>query len=270
MGILNVTPDSFSDGGRHAGVEAAVRRGLEIAAEGADILDVGGESTRPGAEPVPVGEELARVAPVVEALCRELRGAEWPLLSVDTRKAEVAERALAAGARIINDVTALGGDPDMPGVARRYGAGVVLMHMRGDPATMQADPRYGDVVAEVGTWLRERVSALTGQGLGEDTLAVDPGIGFGKTTEHNLQLLAGLGALAEVGRPVVAGLSRKRFLGMVTGQPVEGRLAGSVAGLVYAFLRGAHILRVHDVRASVDAARLLSALRREERAAWNG
>lgn len=270
MGILNVTPDSFSDGGRYSGVEAAVRRGLEMAAEGADIIDIGGESTRPGAEPVPADQERFRVIPVVEALCRELKGAERPLLSVDTRKAEVAGLALEAGVHIVNDITALGGDPAMPEVVRRHGAGAVLMHMRGEPTTMQADPEYQDVASDVGKWIRERVADLTRRGLALEALAVDPGIGFGKTAEHNLQLLARLGELAACGRPVVVGLSRKRFLGKVTGQSVEGRLAGSVAGLVYAFLRGAHILRVHDVGASVDAARLVAALRQEERAAWNG
>jgi len=269
MGILNVTPDSFSDGGRYTDSGAAIRRGIEMAAEGADIVDVGGESTRPGAAPVTTDEELARVTPVIEGLAREFSGAESPLISVDTRKAAVAERALAAGAHIVNDVTALSGDPEMPEAVRRYGAGAVLMHMRGDPATMQRDPRYGDVVAEVGTWMASRLVALAKQGLDGQTLAVDPGIGFGKTAEHNLRLLACLDDLAVCGRPLVVGLSRKSFLGKVTGQSVEHRLAGSVAGMVYAALKGAHVLRVHDVGASVDAARLLEALRREETAAWD-
>lgn len=270
MGILNVTPDSFSDGGRYHDASAAVRRGLEMAAEGADIIDVGGESTRPGSVSVPVEEEWSRVGPVLEALGREFQGDGQPLISVDTRKAAVAERAMEAGARIINDVTALTGDARMPAVARRYGAGVVLMHMQGEPATMQGDPRYGDVVAEVKGWLQSRMATLVESGLEPETLAVDPGIGFGKTVEHNLRLLAGLGQLAAFGRPVVVGLSRKRFLASVTGKPVEARLAGSVAGLVYAAERGAHIVRVHDVGASADAARLLAALRREEKALWNG
>lgn len=270
MGILNVTPDSFSDGGRHADAPAAIRHGLDMAADGADIIDVGGESTRPGAAPVAADEELARVAPVIDGLCREFRGAGGPLISVDTRKAVVAQRALEAGAHVINDVTALAWDSGMAGVARRHGAGVVLMHMQGDPATMQVDPCYGDVVAEVRAWLESRLADLVAQGLDERTMAVDPGIGFGKTAEHNLRIMARLEELAVHGRPLVVGLSRKRFLGKVTGQSVEHRLAGSVAGLVYAAMRGARVVRVHDVRASVDAARLLEAVRREETAAWNG
>jgi dihydropteroate synthase len=270
MGILNVTPDSFSDGGRYADTGAALRRGMEMAEEGADLIDVGGESTRPGSVPVPVEEELARVVPVIEGLGREFRTGGGPLISVDTRKAEVAERALAAGAHVVNDVTALAGDAGMPGVVRRYGAGVVLMHMRGEPATMQDDPQYADVVKEVGSWLESRIGALVEQGLEERTLAVDPGIGFGKTAEHNLRILARLEGVAVRGRPLVVGLSRKRFLGKVTGQSVEQRLAGSVAGLVYAAMRGAQVVRVHDVRASVDAVRFLEAVRREETVAWSG
>ena len=270
MGILNVTPDSFSDGGRYADTGAALRRGMEMAEEGADLIDVGGESTRPGSVPVPVEEELARVVPVIEGLGREFRTGGGPLISVDTRKAEVAERALAAGAHVVNDVTALAGDAGMPGVVRRYGAGVVLMHMRGEPATMQDDPQYADVVKEVGSWLESRIGALVEQGLEERTLAVDPGIGFGKTAEHNLRILARLEGVAVRGRPLVVGLSRKRFLGKVTGQSVEQRLAGSVAGVVYAAMRGAQVVRVHDVRASVDAVRFLEAVRREETVAWSG
>ncbi len=270
MGIVNVTPDSFSDGGHYTDAGAAIRHGIEMAAEGADIIDVGGESTRPGAVPVSFDEEMSRVVPVIEALCREFRGAGGPLISVDTRKAGVAERALAVGAHIVNDVTALAGDPEMPAVARRNGAGVVLMHMKGDPATMQVAPSYEDVVVEVREWLEARVAELVGQGLDERTMSVDPGIGFGKTVEHNLRLLARLEELAVRGRPLVVGLSRKGFIGKVTGQTVEHRLAGSVAGLVYAAMRGAHVVRVHDVKASVDAARLLEAVRKEETTEWNG
>ncbi len=270
MGILNVTPDSFSDGGRYVDAGMAIRRGIEMAQEGADIIDVGGESTRPGAAMVPVEEELARVAPVVEGLCRECGGATGPLISVDSRKAAVAERALEAGAHVVNDVTALAGDSGMPEVVRRFGAGVVLMHMRGTPETMQVDPSYSDVVTEVGAWLESRILELVAQGLDELTMAVDPGIGFGKLPEHNLKILARLEAMAVRGRPLVVGLSRKSFLGKVTGQKVEGRLAGSVAGLVYAAMKGAQVVRVHDVRESVDAARMLEAVRNEEIAAWNG
>jgi dihydropteroate synthase len=263
MGILNVTPDSFSDGGRFRMTEAAVGRGLEMAAEGAAIIDVGGESTRPGALPVAVEEELARVIPVIEALARALAAGpgEPPLISVDTRKAPVAERALQAGAAIVNDITALAGDPAMPGVVRRAGAGAVLMHMQGQPATMQRNPVYGDVTAEVAAFLEERVRGLAAAGLDPATLAVDPGIGFGKTVEHNLQLVARLDRLAALGRPVVIGLSRKGFLGKLTDRDTSGRLAGSLAGLTVAVWRGAHVVRVHDVRESVDAVRVAVALR---------
>jgi dihydropteroate synthase len=262
MGILNVTPDSFSDGGCHAGLEGALEHGRRMLDEGADLLDVGGESTRPGAQEVPEAEELRRVIPVVEALARDPRAA----ISVDTCKAAVAREALRAGACIINDVTALTGDPAMADVARESGAGVVLMHMQGTPRTMQAAPAYRDVLAEIGGYLRGRVRALTlQQGLREDCLVVDPGLGFGKTPEHNLRLLAGLPALQrDCGRPVLAGLSRKSFLGGITGRDVHHRMAASLAGLVYSVLRGACILRVHDVRESVDAVKVAVALRNAE------
>jgi len=203
------------------------------------------------------------VIPVIEALARELADgrAEPPLISVDTRKAPVAERALRAGAAIVNDVTALAGDPAMPGVVRRAGAGAVLMHMQGEPATMQLQPAYGDVTAEVAAFLEERVRTLTAAGLDPATLAVDPGIGFGKTVEHNLRLVARLDGLAALGRPVVIGLSRKGFLGRLTNRDAGERLAGSLAGLSVAVWRGAHVVRVHDVRESVDAARVAAALR---------
>lgn len=263
MGILNVTPDSFSDGGRFRLTEAAVRHGLDMAHAGAAIIDVGGESTRPGACAVSVDDELARVVPVVEALAREFTGwtGDPPLISIDTRKAVVADRALAAGAAIVNDVMALGGDPAMPATVRRHGAGAVLMHMRGDPATMQQGPAYDDAVSEIAAYLRARVSALEAAGLAAATLAVDPGIGFGKTVEHNLQLVARLDRLAALGRPVVIGLSRKSFLGKLTDRDVADRLAGSLAGLAVAVWRGAHVLRVHDVPESRDAVRVVTALR---------
>ncbi len=269
MGILNVTPDSFADGGRYVTPEAAIRRGLEMAQEGVDIIDVGGESTRPGAAVTAPDEEMARVVPVIERLRRGWYGVEAPFISVDTRKAGVAEQALAAGADIVNDVSALTADAGMPDVVRRYRAGVVLMHMRGEPATMQQDPRYDDVVREVDAYLARRVTDLGMQGIDPETLALDPGIGFGKTLEHNLQLLAGLGVLVRQGRPVVVGLSRKSILGKLTGRETGDRLAGSLAGLVYAALRGAQIVRVHDVKESVDAARVVAALNREP-ATWPG
>jgi len=264
MGILNVTPDSFSDGGRFLSMEAAIRRGLDMADEGAAIVDIGGESTRPGSAPVPTEEETLRVIPVIRALAEAFGArAGAPVISVDTRKADVAEAAMEAGARIINDVTALAGDPAMMGVARRYGAGVVLMHMRGEPATMQQNPQYDNVVTEVAGTLAGRIAALQKAGLETDTLALDPGIGFGKTAEHNLTLLANLASLSSLGRPVLVGVSRKRFIGSITGRDVDQRQAGSLACAVWAAARGAHIWRVHDVKESVDAARMVAALNRE-------
>lgn len=270
MGILNVTPDSFSDGGRYQDVEAAVRHGVEMAEAGAEIIDIGGESTRPGAPPVAGEEEAARVMPVIRGLRQAFGGrSAAPVLSVDTRKAGVARQAMEAGASIINDVTALAGDPAMVDVAREYGAGVVLMHMRGDPATMQQHPQYGDVVAEVGAYLLARVTALKAAGLKADTMALDPGIGFGKTVEHNLALIAGLQAMAALGHPVVMGLSRKSFISKITGRDVAHRLAGSLAAAVWAAGQGAHVWRVHDVAESVDAARMVESLRKESHE-WNG
>jgi dihydropteroate synthase len=249
MGIVNVTPDSFSDGGRFARSEAAVAHAGSLLEAGADILDVGGESTRPGAEPVSADEELGRIMPVIEALA-----GSGAVLSVDTMKAAVARRAVAAGAHIVNDVSALTADRDMAGVVRDTGAGVVLMHMQGAPRTMQAAPRYDDVVGEVSSFLQARLRDLEQAGIPRDAMAVDPGIGFGKTAEHNLALLAGLRTLARLGRPVVVGCSRKRFLGEVTGRAVGERLAGSLAAAAVAVFLGAHVVRVHDVAESRDAA----------------
>jgi dihydropteroate synthase len=255
MGIVNVTPDSFSDGGRHARADAAARHGMEMLKAGADILDIGGESTRPGAAPVDGREELARVMPVVEALA-----GSGAVLSIDTTKASVARAALEAGAHIVNDVSAMTADPAMAGVARDAGAGVVLMHMQGSPRTMQVAPSYGDVVAEVASYLAGRLRDLAAAGMPVEAMAVDPGIGFGKTTAHNLSLLAGLRALAQLGRPVVIGCSRKRFIGEVTGRPVEGRMAGSLGAAAAAVLLGANVLRVHDVAESRDAALVAAAV----------
>lgn len=270
MGILNVTPDSFSDGGRYDEMESAVRRGMEMADEGADIIDVGGESTRPGADPVPEEVERARVVPVIAELARALAARPVvPVLAVDTRKAEVAEAALGAGASLINDVTALAGDSRMPGVAARFGAGVVLMHMRGDPRTMQQDPQYGDVVAEVRGVLAERARSLEQAGIAPEAMAFDPGIGFGKTVAHNLRLIAALAEVAPAGRPVVLGVSRKRVIGTVTGREVTERQAGSLACAVWAAAHGAQVWRVHDVKESVDAARMVEALDKEL-SAWTG
>jgi len=256
MGILNVTPDSFADGGRDADARAAVERALAMCRDGADIVDVGGESTRPGAEEVSAETELARVLPVVEDLARRADAT----ISVDTTKAVVAEAALRAGARIINDVSAMTLDPDMARVAVESGAGVVLMHMRGTPRSMQENPRYEDVVREVRDYLAARVRALREAGAAPDALAVDPGIGFGKTAAHNVELLSRLDALAGLECPVVVGLSRKSFLGALTGRAVDDRLAGSLAALSVCILKGASVVRVHDVKESLDALRVVAAL----------
>lgn len=255
MGVLNVTPDSFSDGGRYIDPNAAVARGIQMASEGACILDVGGESSRPGAEPVPADEEIRRIVPVIEALKRETEC----LLSVDTMKASVAEAALAAGAHIVNDITALG-DPDMPAVVRRYGAGLVLMHMRGTPRTMQAQPEYKDVVGEVVEFLRSRMASAREAGIETDRIVLDPGIGFGKTVEHNVRLLSRLDAFHALGRPLLIGVSRKSFLGALTGRPVGDRLVPSLGALAYAVSRGAQVVRVHDVKESCEIARLIAIL----------
>ncbi len=254
MGILNVTPDSFSDGGRFFSSESAIMHGIAMARAGARILDIGGESSRPGAEAVPVEEELRRVVPVVQRLVRETDC----LLSVDTTKSMVAEHALAAGAHIVNDITALTGDPQMPSVVRRYGAGAVLMHMQGSPRTMQLEPHYRDVVAEVVDYLDGRVRALALAGIDPATLAVDPGIGFGKTVEHNLALLRGLPALVRLGHPVVVGVSRKSFLGRLTGREVADRLLPSLTAMTLAIQHGAQVIRVHDVKESCEVAHLLA------------
>lgn len=245
MGVLNVTPDSFSDGGRWFDRDAAIAHGLEMVAEGADVVDVGGESTRPGAEPVDEAEELRRVVPVVEALAAHVR------VSVDTRKRGVAEAALAAGATLLNDVTA-----SLFDVAAAAGVGWVAMHMQGDPRTMQDDPRYDDVVAEVRDFLVERAGAARAAGVGE--VWIDPGIGFGKNVDHNLALLAHLDTLVGTGFPVLVGASRKRFLGVLTGvdDPAD-RLEGSLAAAAWAMSAGAAMVRAHDVRATVEAARIV-------------
>jgi dihydropteroate synthase len=242
MGVVNVTPDSFSDGGLYLDPEAAIAHGRELAAAGAEILDVGGESTRPGAEAVPTEEELRRVVPVV----RELRELDCDI-SVDTSKAPVAAAALDAGAAIVNDVTALRGDPEMAALCAERGAGIVLMHMRGDPQTMQDDPRYDDVVGEVKTFLAERLEVATAAGIAAERIWLDPGIGFGKTAAHNMELLRRLGELRELGRPLVVGTSRKSFIGRVDGSAAGDRLGGTIASSVIAATEGAEVLRVHDV-----------------------
>ena len=243
MGVVNVTPDSFSDGGDAYPPSAAIDRGLALHAAGAAIVDVGGESTQPGAERVPVDEELARIVPVIQELTRS--GA---VVSVDTRRAAVMEAAIDAGAAIINDVSALTGDPGSMQVVARSQASVVLMHMQGDPRTMQVTPRYNDVVREVCGWLCERIAACEAAGIAPNRLAVDPGIGFGKTVDHNLALLAHLDVFADLGRPLVLGVSRKSFIARLSrDEPPKNRVAGSLAAGLFGLLHGVHILRVHDV-----------------------
>ncbi|MFW6152658.1 MAG: dihydropteroate synthase, partial [Verrucomicrobiota bacterium] len=252
----NVTPDSFSDGGRYLDTRQAIRRGQQIEEEGADIIDVGGESTRPGAETVDTAEEINRVIPVIEALSSS---SSLPI-SIDTRKSEVASRALAAGASIINDVSGLTYDSTMPLVAENSGAGVIIMHMQGAPRTMQKQPRYDDVLTEILDWLECRAGQLEESGIERDRIALDPGIGFGKTLEHNLKLLAGVKALGNAGRPVVIGASRKSSLGRITGRETNDRLAASLAVLAFCVMNGAHIMRVHDVKESRDVVETLTAI----------
>jgi dihydropteroate synthase len=250
MGIVNVTPDSFSDGGRYLDVSAAVAHGLELESEGAAILDVGGESTRPGALPVCEEEELRRVVPVIEGL--RAAGAR-ARISIDTSKAAVAAAALDAGASLVNDVTALRGDPQMVDVVADRGTDCCLMHMLGRPRTMQQDPRYDDVVSDVKGFLEARMAFAVAHGVAEERILLDPGFGFGKTDVHNLELLARLPELVELGRPVVIGTSRKSFLGRLTGRPVQDRVAATIATNVIAYERGARIFRVHDVAPVHDA-----------------
>ena len=248
MGIVNATPDSFSDGGQHAGVEAAVAHGLKLAEEGADLLDVGGESTRPGAREVPVEEELARVLPVIGRLARETA---LPI-SIDTSKPEVMRAAIAAGAGLVNDVRALQAEGALDAVAGS-GAAVVLMHMQGEPRVMQQAPHYEDVVGEVHAFLAQRIFACEMSGIAKSRIAIDPGFGFGKTLEHNLALLRQLARFTELGVPVLAGLSRKSMLGALTGRDVLSRVHASVAAAVIAAQHGARLVRVHDVAATRDA-----------------
>jgi dihydropteroate synthase len=250
MGVINVTPDSFSDGGLYLDPARAIGHGLDLEVEGAAILDIGGESTRPGAAPVPAGEELARVVPVVEGLVA--RGASAQL-SIDTSKVAVAAGALEAGATFVNDVTAFRAEPEMAGLVASSGADCCLMHMLGQPRTMQVDPRYDDVVAEVKAFLEERIAFALAEGVREERIVIDPGIGFGKTIEHNLELLRRLDELLALGRPVMIGTSRKSFLGRLTGREATDRLAGTIATNVLAYVRGARMFRVHDVAPIHDA-----------------
>jgi dihydropteroate synthase len=255
MGIVNVTPDSFSDGGLYLDADRAIGHARELAAEGADLLDVGGESTRPGAQAVSADAELRRVLPVLEGL-----GGVGVPVSIDTSKAAVAEAALEAGAGLVNDVTALRADPELAAVCAARGCDVVLMHMKGSPRTMQEAPAYGDVVEDIKGFLAERIDFATGAGIAEDRIWVDPGIGFGKTVEHNLELLRRLGELRDLGRPILVGTSRKSFIGRLTGRDVDERLGGTIASNVLALRAGADVLRVHDVAQVREAVRVAEAI----------
>ena len=257
MGIVNVTPDSFSDGGQHLQRDAAIAHARQLIAEGADIIDIGGESTRPGAQPVSIQQELDRVLPIIEGL----RGAPVPI-SIDTCKPQVMQAAIAAGVQMVNDINALQDAAAMHAVAAGNVA-VCLMHKQGDPQTMQAQPHYQDVVAEVCDFLRGRIAAAAASEIGRERIVIDPGFGFGKTLEHNLALLRGLGKLADLGVPILAGLSRKSMLGALTGQDVGQRMPASIAAALLAVQRGTNIVRVHDVRATVDALKIWNAVNTE-------
>lgn len=260
MGILNITPDSFSDGGAFLERDAAIGQGLQMVEDGADIIDIGGESTRPGAEPLSVEEELRRIVPVIEALAKRVNVP----LSVDTYKAEVAERALEAGASIVNDISGLRFDPDMPKVVARFGVPAVLMHIKGTPRDMQYNPAYEALMQEIIDYLRISIRLALKFGVREDLVMVDPGIGFGKTFDHNLEILNRLGELAALGRPVLVGPSRKAFIGKVLGGAPPGeRLDGTSAAVTAAILNGACIVRVHDVKEMARVARVADAIRRE-------
>ncbi len=257
MGILNTTPDSFYDGGKYTSVDAAVARARKLIAEGADIIDVGGESSRPGAAPVPAEVELSRVVPVIE----QIRGESDVAISVDTTKSVVARAALAAGADIVNDISALRFDPEMASVIADTGAYVVLMHMQGTPRTMQENPTYTDPVAEIKTFLANRIAAAIHAGIDEARIILDPGIGFGKRLKHNLAILRRISEFKELGVPILIGLSRKSFLGEILGVPTEDRLIGTVAANAVAIRNGADIIRVHDVKEGKQTAQVARRLR---------
>lgn len=258
MGVVNVTPDSFSDGGRYVNHDMAIGHALSLLADGADIIDIGGESTRPGADEVAPDEELARAIPVIEGVLQRAPGA---VVSIDTRKPAVAAAAIAAGATIWNDVTALTFSPDSPGVAAGLDCDIVLMHAQGDPKTMQRAPHYDDVVDDVFAWLAGRIAAAEQAGVAKSRLIVDPGIGFGKTLDHNLALLAGLGRFSALGVPVLLGASRKRFIAAIDRDgPAADRLGGSIAAVLAGAARGAAIVRVHDVAATRQALAVAAAI----------
>lgn len=256
MGVLNVTPDSFSDGGRFYDPVKAVQHGLKLAKDGADIIDVGGESTRPGSEAVSAQEELRRVIPVIEALAHEVRVP----ISIDTYKSQVAARALEAGAAMVNDISAMRFDPEMADVVVKYGVPVVLMHMLGTPKDMQVDPKYEDLVGEILDFLRRRVEWAVSKGVSADQIIVDPGIGFGKTLEHNLSLIKNLSRFRSLGKPILLGTSRKSFIGKVLGVDVDQREEGTAATVALGICNGANIVRVHDVARMVPIIRMTDAV----------
>lgn len=261
MGILNVTPDSFSDGGRYEGVEMAVRQALRLIEQGADIIDIGGESTRPGAQEIDVADEIRRTVPVIMALREATREHEIdPVISIDTRKPDVAEAAVLAGADIWNDVTALSFDPRSESMAAELGCPVILMHMQGSPETMQDNPQYGHAVNEVKDYLAKRIDALEFAGVERGKITIDVGIGFGKTQDDNLALLANLAAFKSLGCPMLMGVSRKSFIGRIDGSSADDRLGGSVAAALWSAQAGADILRVHDVNETVQAVKVWEAI----------
>lgn len=258
MGVLNVTPDSFSDGGKYYSFDKAVEHGLEMAEDGADILDVGGESTRPFSQRVSVQEEIDRVVPVIEALNKEVN---LPI-SIDTYKSEVAKYALDAGASIVNDISALRFDPELGPLVAERGVPVILMHMKGRPEDMQKDPQYDDVVGEITEFLRDAVARATQSGIPKEHVVVDPGIGFGKTFDHNLVILRDLSRFEVLDRPLLVGTSNKSFIGHVLDRPVEERAVGTMATVAVAVMNGAHMVRVHDVKMAVDTVRMVDAIKR--------
>ena len=256
MGIINVTPDSFSDGGKYANVEATVMRAKQMVADGADIIDIGGESSRPGAEPITANEECRRVIPVVQALAEQ---SQIPI-SVDTYKAKVAHEALSAGACVINDITALHGDPNMCQIVADAQAGVILMHMQGVPATMQKAPTYQNVVAEVHAWLTEVASQAVDRGIDSSRIMIDPGIGFGKTFDHNLEILRHLMQFRGIGYPMLVGVSRKKFIGRILNLPVHQREEGTAATVAWSIINGANVVRVHDVARMKQVAQVINTI----------
>ena len=256
MGIINVTPDSFSDGGKYANVEAAVMRAKQMVADGADIIDIGGESSRPGAEPITANEECRRVIPVVQALAEQF---QIPI-SVDTYKAKVAREALSAGACVINDITALHGDPNMCQIVADAQAGVILMHMQGVPATMQKAPTYQNVVTEVHAWLTEVASQAVDRGIDSSRIMIDPGIGFGKTFDHNLEILRHLMQFRGIGYPMLVGVSRKKFIGRILDLPVHQREEGTAATVAWSIINGANVVRVHDVAKMKQVAQVIDTI----------